>query len=164
MSRQYIKDKINKSDIIYFGAGNTRYLIEQLKKYDLVNSFIDAYNRGVIIAGLSAGGAFLYEYIFSDYLIMEGSSTNYSLIDGIGLLKGMICPHYDDNDRKTSFDAYVLNNYKAGCEYYGVENLSALCYNDDNLYSIGSGNSYKLYVQDNKLIHQPIIKQSMDND
>ena len=50
-----IKTKFEKADVIYVGGGDTVFMMEHWKKSGLLPLIEDAYRRGVVIAGLSAG-------------------------------------------------------------------------------------------------------------
>ena len=50
-----MRAKFEKADFLYAGGGNTVYMVEQWQKTGLLSYIRDAYERGVLIAGLSAG-------------------------------------------------------------------------------------------------------------
>ena len=50
-----IKEKFLKADVIYVGGGDTVFMMEHWKKTGLLTLIQDAYERGISLAGLSAG-------------------------------------------------------------------------------------------------------------
>ena len=50
-----VKDKIARADIIYICGGDTVKLINDIKEYEIDKLLKDAYNRGCVMAGMSAG-------------------------------------------------------------------------------------------------------------
>lgn len=128
-----IQGKLMNADLIYVGGGNTIFMLDTWRKTGFLEMILDAYNRGVIIAGLSAGAICWFEKIYTDSV--EGSK--YAVSDGLGILKGMMSPHYDD---RPEFDDIAKNLPLA----YAVENKSALVFEDETLVKTLSagGNSY----------------------
>lgn len=128
-----IQGKLMNADLIYVGGGNTIFMLDTWRKTGFLEMILDAYNRGVIIAGLSAGAICWFEKIYTDSV--EGSK--YAVSDGLGILKGMMSPHYDD---RPEFDDIAKNSPLA----YAVENKSALVFDDETLVKTLSagGNSY----------------------
>lgn len=112
-----MRAKFEKADFIYVGGGNTVFMLEKWRESGLLALISEAYERGVILCGLSAGAICWFEDMFSDSVV-EG---DYAMYKGLGWLEGKISPHY--NERMLDFDKIVLyNKYRA----WGLENNSAL--------------------------------------
>ncbi|MBP5593285.1 MAG: Type 1 glutamine amidotransferase-like domain-containing protein [Clostridia bacterium] len=92
------KAKFDSADLIYIGGGNTLFMIESFIKTGLLGYIKDALDHGTPIAGISAGAVLWFDRIFTDSL----SDSNLSICNGLGLARGLICPHY--NRRKEQFD------------------------------------------------------------
>ncbi|MGN1077367.1 MAG: Type 1 glutamine amidotransferase-like domain-containing protein, partial [Candidatus Gallimonas sp.] len=107
------------------------------KKTGLLSLVQEAYERGVILCGLSAGAICWFEEMYSDSVI-EGE---YAMFPALGWIKGKISPHY--NERMLDFDEIVLyNRYRA----WGLENGAALEFVDGQpVKTIGEG---KVFVLD----------------
>ncbi|MDE5896972.1 MAG: Type 1 glutamine amidotransferase-like domain-containing protein [Clostridia bacterium] len=109
--------KFEKADFIYVGGGDTVFMIEKWRQTGLLSLIREAYERGVLICGLSAGAICWFEEMYSDSVV-EGE---YHMYRGLGWISGKISPHY--NERMLDFDEIVLyNKYRA----WGLENNSAL--------------------------------------
>lgn len=141
MDMQKIADKITKADFIYVGGGDTVFMLDMWQKRGLDKLILDAYNNGTIVCGLSAGAICWFKNMYTDSESLTGNDK-YNFYDGLGVIDGLCCPHYDD--RKDDFDQGLLENgYKEG---YGIENLSALVFKNEKLEGSLScgGNSYLL--------------------
>ena len=101
MSIDKIKDKIENADAIYIGGGDTVYMLSKWAELGVDKLIIDAYNNGKIICGLSAGAICWFTNMYTDFEIMRGESSEYVLKDGLGVLKGAMCPHF--NERESDF-------------------------------------------------------------
>ncbi len=112
-----MKKKFDAADFLYVGGGDTVFMLESWKKSGLLAYIEEAYRRGVLVAGLSAGAICWFEEMYSDSVV-EGE---YHMYPGLGWIKGKISPHYDE--RTLDFDEIVLyNRYCA----WGIENDAAL--------------------------------------
>ena len=112
-----MKAKFEKADFLYVGGGNTVFMLEHWRKTGLLQYIREAYERGVLIAGLSAGAICWFDEMYSDSVV-EGE---YAMYPGLGWIKGKISPHYDE--RMLDFDDIVLyNRYRA----WGIENNAAV--------------------------------------
>ena len=135
--REKMAAKFARADFIYVGGGNTVYMLEQWKETGLTELIRVAFERGVLIAGLSAGAICWFEDMYSDSVV-EGE---YAMYSGLGWIKGKISPHY--NERTLDFDETVLyNRFRA----WGIENNAALEFSDgEPIRTLGSG---KVFVLD----------------
>ena len=132
-----MREKFQKADFLYVGGGNTVFMLDHWKKTGLLSLVQEAYERGVILCGLSAGAICWFEEMYSDSVI-EGE---YAMFPALGWIKGKISPHY--NERMLDFDEIVLyNRYRA----WGLENCAALEFVDGKpVKTIGEG---KVFVLD----------------
>ena len=117
IDHEKMKAKFEKADFIYVGGGDTVFMINKWRECGLLPYIEEAYNRGVILCGLSAGAICWFEEMYSDSVV-EGE---YAMYPGLGWIKGKISPHY--NERMLDFDEIVrYNKYCA----WGLENDAAL--------------------------------------
>ena len=150
-----MRAKFEKADFLYVGGGNTVYMVEQWQKTGLLSYIRDAYERGVLIAGLSAGAICWFDEMYTDSLI-EGE---YAVYPGLGWIKGKISPHY--NERMLDFDEIVLyNRFRA----WGIENNAALEIVDgEPVRTIGSGKVYVLDGSDGVSVKKTVWKTGDSN-
>lgn len=149
-----IDEKLSKSDFIYVSGGDTLYMLKKWEERGLIKKLIDAYNRGVIITGRSAGAICWFENMYTDSEMLNGLSEEYKLYNGLGVLKGTCSPHY--NLRQVDFDKAIVDN---GIENaYAIEDNSAVEFINGNYSkSISSGGNSYLISQTNGVIHKKIL-------
>lgn len=131
-----LKGKFEKADMIYVGGGDTVFMLEEWKKSGLLSLIQDAYRRGVVIAGLSAGAICWFSDMYTDSAAALGESEEkYAMFSGLGWIKGVISPHY--GARMLDFDKIVCYNYARA---YGIEDNAAIVMEDGEVMgSLSSG-------------------------
>lgn len=154
MDMQRIADKIQVADCIYVGGGDTVFMLEKWKECGLDKLIIDAYEQGKIICGLSAGAICWFKDMYTDYEIMRGQGSEYTLKKGLGVLDGLMCPHF--NHREQDFTKTMLDNGIK--EAYAIEDDSAIVFVDGEFkQSVTSGGkAYKLTEAGGKIIKTEI--------
>jgi peptidase E len=90
-------------DVIYVGGGNTANMLAVWRVHGVDAILRKAWRSGVVLCGLSAGALCWFE---------EGVTDSYgplaALKDGMGLLAGSACPHYDgEAERRPTYHALV---------------------------------------------------------
>ena len=137
-----VKDKISRADIIYICGGDTVKLINDIKEYEIDKLLKEAYNRGCVMAGMSAGAIMLSREGFSDSLIFRGESDKHEFIKGFKFIDISICPHFHSNPVK---DKELLDSIKEK-SVYGLENGTALKIIDDKIEYIKSIKENNIYL------------------
>ena len=122
MDEEKIRGKFEKADMIYVGGGDTVFLMEEWKRTGLDRIIAEARERGVIIAGLSAGAICWFEKMYTDSA--KTGEDVYNVVEGLGILPGAACPHY--NHRRKDFAEAIGENE----EWYCMEDNSALILDD----------------------------------
>jgi len=141
-----------KADLIYVGGGDTVFMIEHWKKTGMLALIEDAYKRGVIIAGLSAGAICWFENIYTDSL-KTAEGDKYAMFQGLGWIKNTISPHYAA--RMLDFDKIVCYNYPVA---YGIEDDAALLIEDEQIVgSLSSGGKAYRLESDGKSLKKTVI-------
>lgn len=152
MDDEKIRKKFQAADLIYVGGGNTIYMLESWKKSGAAEYMRQAYDRGAIICGLSAGAICWFEEMFTD-----GYGEDYRFEKGLGWLEGGACPHF--NWRKEDFiakaDRATQRNWTC------VEDLSAVMFVDGKLaFSLlGEGSSYSAKIDGERVEFNEIEKK-----
>ena len=88
---------------------------------------MSAYRRGVPIAGLSAGAICWFDRMYTDTEMMAGLGNDYCVLDGWGLMRGMMSPHYN---QRPEFDRVVADAHA----FAGQERDAGACTHTDALY------------------------------
>ena len=76
--REKMKAKFEKADFLYVGGGNTVFMLEHWKESGLLRYIEEAYERGVLICGLSAGAICWFEEMYSDSVVEGAKLDNQS--------------------------------------------------------------------------------------
>ena len=151
MDEEKIRGKFAKADMIYVGGGDTVFLMEEWKRTGLDRIIAEARERGVIVAGLSAGAICWFERMYTDSA--KTGEDVYTVVDGMGVLPGAACPHY--NHRREDFAEAIGE----GEEWYCLEDNSALILDDDGTLiralNLG-GQAYKVRKENGKILETPI--------
>lgn len=126
MDLPHIEEKFLKADFLYIGGGDTKFMLDSWKETGLIGLVLDAYDRGVPVAGLSAGAICWFDKMYTDFDIIRGQSNEYKMLDGLGILRGTVCPHYDDR-REDFLRAFAAGGFESAV---ALENNAALVYED----------------------------------
>lgn len=149
-----IASKFEIADFVYVGGGDTVYMLQKWKEIGITDLIRDAYERGVIITGLSAGAICWFENMYTDYELMRGIGGEYKLFQGLGWLKGTACPHY--NDRISDFDNLLQTHELSPA--YAMENDSAIEFIDGKFSkSITSGGTSYLITKENNILSKTAL-------
>ncbi|MEU3103455.1 peptidase E [Streptomyces griseoflavus] len=98
-----LRDHLLAQDVVYVGGGNTANLLAVWRVHGVDRLLREAYGRGTLLCGISAGANCWAEGSHTDSF---GPLTH--LPDGLGLLPGSVCPHYDSEPgRRDSYRAAV---------------------------------------------------------
>jgi peptidase E len=93
-------------DVVYVGGGNTANLLAVWRAHGVDRLLREAFDRGTLLCGISAGANCWAEGSHTDSF---GPLTHLS--DGLGVLSGSVCPHYDSEPgRRSSYQTAVANH------------------------------------------------------
>jgi len=143
-----------EQDAIYIGGGNTRSLLALWREWGLDVVLRAAYERGVVLGGISAGMICWFEYGVTDSV--PGPLTP---LRGLGWLPGTACPHYDgEAERRPTFHRLLAaGRVPPG---YAADDGAALHFIDDNLAEVVVGkpgaNAYRLALDDGTVVETPL--------
>jgi peptidase E len=85
-----------EQDVIYVGGGNTANMLAIWRTHGVDRILREAWDRGIVLAGISAGGICWFEASVTDSFGLDLAG----LRDGLGLLSGSACPHYNSEVRR----------------------------------------------------------------
>jgi len=119
-------------DLIYVGGGNTANMLAIWRVHGLDAILREAYAAGTVLCGSSAGCLCWFECGITDSFGLGLAP----LRDGLGLLAGSACPHYDSEQRRRPvYTAAVRNGFPAGI---ALDDAVAARYDDERLVEIVS--------------------------
>lgn len=106
-------------DVFYVGGGNTANLLALWRIHGLDRLLRDAWRAGAVLAGVSAGMICWFEGSVTDSF-----GEMHALRDGLGLLSGSACPHYDGEAmRRPTYQRLVREGLPGG---YAADDGAAL--------------------------------------
>ena len=145
-----LETKILKQDIIFVGGGNTKSMLAVWREWNLPAILKKAYENKIVMSGVSAGAICWF-----DKGITDSFADKLEIIDCLGLVEGIACPHYDEEKEREPFVNEVINN-KIIDSCFCIEGNCALHIKNDFEYkSINFGikkSSLKVSKKNNKLI------------
>lgn len=98
-----LKKHIDKQDAIYVGGGNTKSMIAVWKEWHLDRILKEAYDRGIVMSGVSAGAICWFEKGITD-----SWENNLQIMNCLGFVRGTCCPHYDEEKERIPFVKKML--------------------------------------------------------
>ncbi len=113
-------------DAVYVGGGSTLNMLAVWRAHGLDDILREAYQRGVVLAGISAGMICWFEQAATDSF-----DDGLRPIEGLGLLAGSACAHFDDPTRREQFVRLVADGRAA--PGYGADDGVALDFEDGAL-------------------------------
>jgi dipeptidase E len=154
-----IREKIFSSDIIYVDGGSESRLMNYFKIFNMDTILKEAYEKGIVLAGKSAGAICWGKYHkeFKD-------TNNYIKINCLNFLECVFCPHYNLDEVITEYGDEFDNMIK---EYdlvgIGIDNDCAIEFVDNSYRVIAikdNANAYKVYKERTEIIKEVILKDS----
>ena len=92
-------------DVVYVGGGNTASLLAVWRAHGLDRILRRAWEEGIVLCGISAGMNCWFASSVTDSFALSALAP---LHDGLGLIPGSACPHYDgEPGRRPTFQQLV---------------------------------------------------------
>ena len=104
-------EQLASQDVIYVSGGNTANALALWRLHGVDEALRAAWEHGAVLGGVSAGANCWFESCVTDSF---GPGLA-ALHDGIGLLPGSFCPHYDGEElRRPVYRKLVDDGFPAG--------------------------------------------------
>jgi dipeptidase E len=98
-------------DVIYVGGGNTASMLAVWRAHGVDEVLREAWENGVLLCGMSAGANCWFECSVTDSF----GPTLGPLHDGLGILRGSFCPHYDgESQRRPTYERLIGEGFPSG--------------------------------------------------
>jgi dipeptidase E len=151
------RDYVLSKDVIYVGGGNTRNLLTLWRDWALDRTMREAWEQGIVMAGISAGSICWFEEGLTDSV--PGTLTP---LPCLGFLKGSNCPHYDgESQRRPSFQWFIASGQIS--PGIACDDGVALHFTNDNLHRVvssrPSARAYRLTVKGNVADEQELLPE-----
>ena len=158
-SQEEIAGKIEWADIVYVGGGNTLKMMRRWRLLGVDELLRYAFDRGAVLCGVSAGAICWFERGHSDSMsFYSPDDWSYIAVTGMGLLKGLACPHYngDTGGVPRRLDFHDMLKRKGG-DGLAIDNDCAVAFTSDGyrvLTANSSSGTYSLYIRRGEVIER----------
>ena len=147
-----IDEHIMNQDIIFVGGGNTKSMLAVWSDWGMNKILKKAYEKGVIMSGVSAGAICWFTRGVTD-----SWEDELHLLPCLDFIKGTCCPHYDEEPARIPYVEKILKEGKVpNC--ISIEGGSALHFIDgkpvNNISFKDNKNSYNVYCENNLIIEK----------
>lgn len=123
-----IRAHLLAQEIVWVGGGNTVSLLAVWRAHGVESAMREAWEAGVVLAGVSAGMNCWFEASVTDSYDLERLD---GVRDGLGFLPGSACPHYDgEAQRRPVYRRLVEEGFPAG---YAADDGVALVFDGRDL-------------------------------
>ena len=126
----YLKNKLSKTECICISGGNTFYLLQELKKKNLIGLLYERIKEGLFYIGESAGAIIMSENI--EYSQMMDDKSIASELDdytGVNVFEHYVLPHIGEYPFEESTQK-ILENYQDKISLVAINNSEAILVND----------------------------------
>jgi peptidase E len=118
--REDLRKHVMAQDAVYVGGGNTANMLAIWRVHGFDDVLREAWEHGILLCGWSAGMICWFEAGVTDSFGPELRGMR----DGLGLLPGSACPHYDgEAQRRPVYRELVANGFPPG---YAADDDAAL--------------------------------------
>jgi dipeptidase E len=115
-------------DVMYVGGGNTRSMLALWREWGLDAILRKAYEAGVVMAGISAGGNCWFEQCTTDSV-----PGDLRMLPCLGFLPGSFSPHYDGEEKRRPTLHHLLKEGRI-LPGYAADNSAAVHFVDGQLF------------------------------
>ncbi len=140
-------------DVVFVGGGNTKSMLAVWRDWGVHNILREAYNKGVIMSGVSAGSICWFTRGITD-----SWDNKLQIIPCLDFIEGTCCPHYDEEPSRIPYVKKILLNHQV-TNCISIEGGSALHFIDGipfkNVSFENKKNSYNVYFENKEIIQKP---------
>ena len=144
-----LEKKILNQDIIYVGGGNTKSMLAIWKDWNLSEILRNAYEKGVVMSGVSAGAICWF-----DKGITDSFANKLEIINCLGIVDGIACPHFDEEKEREPYVSGIIEKQIIKSCICIEGNCALHIKNDFEFSSIDFGKGkkcFRIYKENNKL-------------
>ena len=148
-----LKAHINNQDIVFVGGGNTKSMLAVWSDWGMNNILKNAYNKGIIMSGVSAGSICWFSRGITD-----SWDKKLRILPCLDFIDGTCCPHYDEEPSRIPFVKKILSEKQIN-HCIAIEGGTALHLIDGkpfkNVSFENNKNSYKVFYENDEIIQKP---------
>jgi peptidase E len=147
-----LRDHLLDQDLIYVGGGSMVNLLAVWEAHDLSAILSLAWRQGIVLAGQSAGAMCWFESGITK------SSGKPAIEAGLGLLRGSLCVHYNNEpERRAAYLEAVGNGMPSG---YGLDDYAGLLWEGEGPPSAVTARrgarAYRVTAGDTGVVESPL--------
>lgn len=149
-----LRSLLLQQHVIYVGGGNTKSMLAVWREWGLAEILQEAWDAGVVLAGISAGAICWFEQGITDAL-----AGKLSVLNCLGLLTGSCCPHYDgEAERRPAFHEFLLQGEIS--PGYAMDDGAALHFRNGDVVRVVASRpqarAYRLEVVNGVVMEEPL--------
>jgi peptidase E len=147
-----LRDHLLSQDLIYVDGGSLVNLLAVWEAHELGEILAEAWRRGIVLAGQSAGAMCWFEAGITK------SSGKPKPGDGLGLLSGSLCVHYNNEpERRAAYLDAIGNGMPSG---YGLDDYAGLLWEGSGapsaLTARRGARAYRVTSTDDGVVESPL--------
>lgn len=130
--------KIAAADVVFVNGGNTLFMVKLWRKLGIDSLMREAFERGALISGVSAGANCWHEFANSNAKKAKNPAAPLMRVSCLGWLPFLFCPHYLGEEYRRGGLKEMLRIY--GGTALGVDDDTAMEYSDNEWRVLFNGN------------------------
>ena len=131
LDEKTIKNKIEKANYLYIGGGNTFYLLQELKRKNLIDFIKNRVNSGMVYIGESAGAVITSKDIeYIDLMDDKTIAKDLKEYSGLNLVDFYIVPHLNEFPFEES-SKQTVEKYKNKLNIITINNSQVIIVKDE---------------------------------
>jgi len=155
-----LEEHILKQDAIFVGGGNTKSMLAVWRDWGLDLILQKAYDKGVVMSGVSAGAICWFERGLTD-----SWASDLKMMECMNFIPGNCAPHYDEEPERRPATKKFLQDESIS-HMYGIEGGAALHFVDEQPNSTirfkKNKNAYKVTLESNQMDENPYQVLELD--
>ena len=146
---------LRAQDVIYVGGGNSANLLAIWRLHGVDKALRRAWRAGVVLAGISAGAICWFEDGITDSFGAPPRPLN----DGLGLLAGACCPHFDgEKERRPALHRAMRRGFRPTL---ALDDGAAAHFVDRSLKEVvasrRTARAFMVEVKDGRIVEAPLM-------
>jgi dipeptidase E len=147
-TKSAIRTILNDADALYVGGGDTRLMLARWAQLGMDKLLKEYAERGLILAGVSAGAICWFDWYDNSDYIGEDMST-LDLLPGLGFINGFCVPHYDNIRTARQDDWFDRLLMRRGISGYALDNHAALIFDHGSISFVSAAAGAHVHVWHN---------------
>lgn len=148
------RQRVLEQDVIFVNGGNTANMLAVWRAQGFDQVVRQAWERGAVLAGWSAGAICWFEACVTDSFRVDLDGMR----DGLGLLAGSCCPHYDGEERRRPiYHELIEAGFPPG---YAIDDGAAVLFEGREFVEavtvVPGATAYRVGLRDGRVAEEPL--------